>query len=434
MLKVIKIRLYPVDNQVVYINKLLGTSRFIYNKCLDYKIKEYEDNKKSVSFGELGKHLVSLKSEYEWIKDVHSKVLQQSLINLNMASNNYFTKLKSGEVAKTKSKLISEFNKKGKEIKWDRVNDVCKPKFKSKHDTKQSCRFPVDAISGVKGNRINIIRDLKDINFKCSRKDEKFLNKNQDKIKSATLTKTKSGNYYFSVLIDRPNKMIKKPTNQIVGIDLGVKDFIVSSEGATFENIKIKRNNQDKLNKLHRELSRKKKGSINREKTRIKLSRSYEKINNQKEYYLHSVVNQLLGENQTIIIEDLNVRGMLKNHKMARSIQELSLYRFKEILTYKAKWYGREVITIDRWFPSSKLCHCCGYKNDELTLNDREWVCPDCGVIHDRDLNAAINIRNEGQRIKIGMSCPELTPTESSSLESRRSRNDQVKSHEKVLL
>ena len=238
------------------------------------------------------------------MKESHSKVLQQSLINLETAYKNFF---KSG----------SGF-----------------PKFKSKHQN-QSCRFPVDAISGVKGNRINIINALKDIHYKCSSSDEKYLNKNQSAIKSGTLSKTKSGNYYFSILIDRPNKTIENTDSHIIGIDLGIKDFIVSSEGTRYENLKSKRLNKNKLARLHRELSRKKKGSNNRNKARIKLSKTYEKLNNIKEYYLHSITNQLLSENQTIVIEDLNVKGMLKNHKLAKSIQELSLNRFKTILRYK---------------------------------------------------------------------------------------------------
>ena len=251
-------------------------------------------------------------------------------------------------------------------------------------------------------------------------------------IKSATLTKTKSGNYFFSILIDRSNKKLNKPKNNVIGIDLGIKDFIVSSEGTKYENLKIKRTNKHKISKLHRELSRKQKGSSNKNKARIKLSKLYEKLNNQKEYYLHSITNQLLSENQTIVIENLNVKGMLKNHKLARSIQELSLYRFKEILKYKAKWYDREVIEVDRWFPSSKLCSNCGYKNKELTLKDREWICPECNSLLNRDLNAAINIKNEGMKIKIGMSLSELTPLESKSLDPLRIRNQMVKSYEMV--
>jgi len=396
MLKAIKIRLYPTDNQQLYINKLIGSSRYVYNQCLNYKINEYSLWNNTTGIKDTGRHLTELKQTKEWLKESYSKVLQQSLINLETAYKNFF---KSG----------SGF-----------------PKFKSRHQN-QSCRFPVDAISGVKGNRINIINQLKSIHYKCSSSDEKYLNKNQDLIKSGTLSKTKTGNYYFSILIDKPNKIIEKTANHIVGIDLGIKDFIVSSEGTRYENLKSKRLNHNKLARLHRELSRKKKGSKGREEAKIKLSKTYEKLNNIKEYYLHSVINQLLSENQTIVMEDLNVKGMLKNHKLAKSTQELSLNRFKTILRYKAEWYGREVIEVGRWFPSSKLCVACGYRNQELELKDRTWVCPECGVVHDRDLNAARNIRDEGIRIKIGLSSPELTPQEEKTLGFRRMRKENVK-------
>ena len=399
MLKAIKIRLYPSQDKTIYINKLLGTSRFIYNQCLNYKITEYESTKKSTNLGETGKFLTSLKSSNEWIKESHSKVLQQQLINLERAYKNFF---KNG----------SGF-----------------PKFKSKHDNNQSCRFPVDAISGINGNRINIINALKDIHFKCSVKDEKYLNKNQSQIKSGTLSKTKSGNYYFSILIDRPNKVIEKPKNELIGLDLGIKDFIITSEGQTYENLKSKRNNQVKLSRLQRQVSKKQKGSKNKEKARLRLAKTYNKLNNIKEYYLHSITNQLLSENQTIVIEDLNVSGMLKNHKLAKSIQELSLNRFKTMLMYKAEWYGREVIQVSRWFPSSKLCNCCGYKKNDLVLKDRTWLCPECNTSHDRDINAAINIKNEGYKIKIGLSSPESTHQESKTLVPHRMMKEIVKNN-----
>lgn len=389
MLKAIKIRIYPTDNQEVYINKLLGTCRYIYNNLLAFKKQEYKEKQNNISFAQLGKKLTQLKTENEWIKESHSKVLQQSLIDLDKAYKNFFKE------------------KKGY------------PKFKSKKD-KQSCRFPIDAISGINGNRINIINPLKDIHYKCSRKDEKYLNRYKDNIKSATLTKTKSGKYYLSILIDGSlTKELSQPTNQFIGIDLGIKDFVITSNGETYDNIKIKRNNEKKLTKLHKELSRKQKGSNNRNKAKIKLAKAYEKLNNIKENYLHSIVNQLLNENQVIIMEDLNVKGMMKNHKLAKSIQELSLYRFKEIMKYKAKWFDKTIIEIDRYFPSSKLCSSCGYKNDDLTLKNREWVCPQCGQTHNRDINAAVNILNEGIRIykeKIGLSSPELTLVENTTL------------------
>jgi putative transposase len=394
MLKALKIRLYLNDEQMDYVSNLLGTSRFVYNQLLAFKIREYNENEHSVSFGELGKKLVDLKSEFEWIKNSHSKVLQQSMINLEQAYKSFF---KNGNGF---------------------------PKFKSKKDSKQSCRFPSDAISGLNGNRINIIRQLKDIHFKCSKSDEKYLNKNQDKIRSATLTKTKSGKVYLSILIDKPNKELVKPINDVIGIDLGIKDFIVTSNGESFENIKIKRNNKHRLAKLHRELSRKEKGSKNREKSRIKLAKLYEKLNNVKQNYLHQVSNQLLNDNQVIVIEDLNVKGMMQNHKLARAIQELSLFTFKSMLTYKSNWYDRDIIEIGRFFASSKLCNNCGYKKDDLTLKDREWICPSCNVNHNRDYNAAINILKEGKRIlnikeNIGLSSPKLTPLESKSIDPR---------------
>jgi len=386
MLKGIKIRLYLNKEQEAYVNQLLGTYRFVYNRSLAYKIEQYRVEKKSVGFGELGRKLVELKSEYPWMRESHSKVLQQSIIDMNKAYDAFFRKQNSF------------------------------PKFKSKHDNNKSCRFPSDAISGLRGNRINIIKNLWNVHFKCSRADQGFLNKNQDKIRSGTLTKTPSGKFFFSILID-DNRIKSLPDNDSeIGIDLGIKDFIVTSDGTKYENIKIRRSNEKSLKRLHRKLSRRNKGSKNRNKARVKLARKHEKLNNIKQNYLHHIANQLLSENQTIAIETLNVAGMVKNHKLAKSIQELSISRFISILEYKASWYGRSVVKVDRFFPSSKLCSECGNKNNDLTLKDRNWTCPECGADHDRDLNAAKNILMEGKRI-IGLSSPELTPLESSSLE-----------------
>ena len=409
MLKGIKLRIYPNQDQIIYISRLLGSCRFVYNNVLAYKIEKYGADKTSVSLYDTCNYLVALKKNenLSWLKESHSKVLQQTLFNLDNAYSNFFR------------------NSKGF------------PKFKSRKDNHQSCRFPKDAIGKIKGNRINIIRPLKDVHFKCSIRDEKYLNKYFEQIKSGTLTKTKSGKYYFNILIDSSeyiNKNIIKNSesvkDKLIGIDLGIKDFIITSENERFENIKSIRNNENKLKRLQRELSRKqllktgefkfnkkynkdveiKRPSKNREKARIKLAKFHEKLANKKENYLHNVVNKLLSENQTIVIENLNVSGMMKNHKLAKSIQELSLFRFKEILKYKAEWHDKEVIMIDRWFPSSKLCSCCGFKNVDLVLKDRSWTCPECGEKHDRDLNAAINIKQEGLRllsIKISSSVPQ---------------------------
>lgn len=382
MIQAIKIRLYPNKIQEDYISKLLGSSRFVYNQCLSYKIQEYNKNKKSVGFSEIGKYLIKLKDENNWLRESHSKVLQQSLINLVQAYKSFF---KNGNGF---------------------------PKFKSKKNYKSSCRFPSDAISDIEGNRISIIKQLKSIHFKCSKKDEIYLNKNKKMIKSGTLTKTKSGNYYFSILIDREIDRELEKSVKVEGIDFGVKDFIICSDGSKFENIKIRNNNESKIKKLNQKLSRKI-GQKNREKCRVKLAKFHQKLNNKKEYYLHQVVNKLLNENQVIIIEDLDVTGMLKNRCLSKSIQELSLNKFKTILNYKAQWYNRDIIQIDRFFPSSKLCSNCGFKNSFLELKDREWNCPSCNENHERDFNASKNIKKEGLRLlNVGLNSPELKPLE----------------------
>ena len=380
MLKAIKIRLYPTENQQNTINKLLGCCRLVYNCCLDRRNKIYEETKESGSLSKSYNYFCEMKEmeEYSFLKtDSHSKVIQQSLRDQDVAFKNFFTK---------KSKF---------------------PRFKSKKDNKQSCRFPKDAIMGVKGNRINIIKTLKDIHFKCSHKDESYLNKNQGLIVSATLTKTCSGKYYFSVLIDKPHEVRFNKTDNIVGIDLGIKDLIITSNGEKFENKQFYRKQENKLKKLNRKFAKTQKDSNNHQKIRFKIAKLNEKIKNQRLWYIHHIVNQLLNENQVVVMEDLNVRGMMQNHKLAKSIQDVSFCELKRILEYKASWNDKQVIFIDRFYPSSKLCSDCGYKKDDLQLSDREWVCPECGVVHDRDINAAVNIMNEGKRI-IGLSSPEF--------------------------
>jgi putative transposase len=213
-------------------------------------------------------------------------------------------------------------------------------------------------------------------------------------------------------LIEIPNKLKKilSTTNNSIGLDVGIKSFITDSNGKEYENIKTIRNNEIKLKKLQRSISNKKLGSNNRNKARIKLAKFYEKLNNKKQFYLHQVTNDIIKDNQLICIEDLNVKGMMKNHCLAKSIGELSLFAFKTILGYKCDWYGRDLIEIDRYFPSSKLCNCCGEKNENLTLSVREWKCVKCDTNHNRDHNAAINIKNEGTRLfNIGLNSPEFT-------------------------
>jgi putative transposase len=394
MLRAIKIKLYPNKNQENYISSLLGSYRFVYNQCLALKKEKYTEGGLNYGLKELGNFFhqeLTKKEEYYWLKEHNTKVLKQSVVNLLDSYKRFF------------------------------VNSAGFPKFKSKHDNQHSCRFPLEAISkknDYSSYKISLTSELKNIKFSCSEKYSNYLHKHKNNIKSATLTKTKTGKYFLSILID--GDLIKNknnPNNDFIGLDLGIKDFIVDSKGNSFENIKIKRNNQNKLSKLHKNLSKKQKGSKNKEKARIKLAKVYEKLNNKKENYLHHITNKLLNENQVIVIENLNVRGMMQNHNLAKSIQELSLYRFKEMLKYKAEWYGNHILEIDRFFPSSKLCNCCGSKNENLELKDREWTCAECGVEHIRDFNAAVNIEKEGRRLlnnKIPIRCGKFTPLDSS--------------------
>ena len=375
MLKAIKIRIYLTAEQVDFINKQLGCCRFVYNNCLAFRKDSYQNEHISVSSSAAVKHITSLKKDNEWLKDVHSKVLQQSVRDMNQAYDNFF-------------KLHKGF-----------------PKFKSKHDNRQSCRFPKDAFIGVRGNRIDLIKVLKDIHFKCSRNDERYLNRNQDKVKSITLSKEPNGKFYLSVLIDKPLRQVPQ-SSSMVGLDLGIKDFAVTSDGQVIENIHFKKNEESRLKRLQRQISKKVVGSKNREKARLRFAKLNEKIRNRKLNFLHDVTNHLIDENQVIVMEDLNVKGMVRNHKLAESISEVNWGEFRRILTYKAAWHGRQLVFIDRFYPSSKRCNHCGYIYKELTLKDRQWVCPECGSLIDRDYNAALNILEEGERI-IGLSSPE---------------------------
>ena len=372
MLKSIKIRIYPNNVQKEFISKQMGCCRLIYNKLLDYKKAQYEQNKQSVSWSQLGKYLTNLKKqdEYLFLNDVYAMCLAQTMQDLLKAYDNFFKQHKGY------------------------------PKFKSKKDFKQSCRFTNYIFRGKKkinGNRITLIKQLTNILFKCSRKEEIYLNHNEKYIHSVTLTKTSTEKYYLSILIDY-NIIQKQKLDTVIGLDLGIKDFIVDSNGNRYENKHFYKNQEKKLKKLQKQFSKKQKGSKNRNKVRIKLANIYEKITNQRNTYLHQITSKLVNENQVICIEDLNVKGMMQNHKLAKSIQELSLFEFRRQLEYKCKWHGRQLIVIDRFYSSSKTCYNCGYIYKDLKLSEREWICPHCGKLIDRDYNASLNILDEGLR------------------------------------
>lgn len=408
MLKGIKIKLYPTKIQTAYINRLLGCYRLVYNQCLANKINAYKEDNTNLGLSQLGNYFhneLTKSEELSFLQEHNTKVLKQAIRNMLQAYSNFF----------------------------QQNNHFGFPKFKSKKDNTSSCIFPIDAISkrnNYLSGKLTLTKELKDLHFRCSDKYKNYLNKYKDGIRSATLSRNTCGEYFLSILVDSDEILTKPKTDNVIGIDLGINDFIVTSDNTKFPNIKLIRNNEVKLKKLHKSLSKKKVGSSNRNKARLKLAKFHQKLSNIKQNYLHEVVNTLVNENQVICIEDLNVSGMLKNHNLAKSIQELSLNDFKRILDYKCDWYGRYLITIDRYYPSSKLCSKCGFKNDDLTLKDREWTCPHCGIVHDRDYNASLNILYEGLRLYseiIGSRTSELTLVESSSLEHSLKQEDESK-------
>lgn len=376
MLKAIKIRLYPNKTQENKLNSLLGSYRFVYNQCLSFKKQRYESEKLNTNLSDLGHYFhQNLRDEYEWLKEHNTKVLKQSIINLEQAYKNFF--------------------KQGKGF----------PKFKSKYD-EQKARFPQEAVSSKtfdeENTRLNLTTTINGLKFECSDRDKSYLYKNKVGIKSVTITKRKSGSFYATILIDGDllRQVNAQATRISVGIDFGIKSLLTLSDGSSIDNPKWIRSNEKQLKKLQKQLSKKQKGSNNRYKAKLKLAKKHEQIKNQKQDFLHNITIKIINENQVIILEDLNVSGMMKNHKLAKSIQELGLYEMRRQFEYKSQWYNRELVFVDRFFPSSKTCSCCGWKNNSLKLSDREFICEGCGLVIDRDENAAINIENEGLRLR----------------------------------
>ena len=376
MLRAIKIRLYPNKTQEQTLNKVLGCYRFVYNQMLALKQNAYKADKTNLKVTDLSKwfHGTLLKDEqYVWLKEQNTKVMKQAIRQMDDAYQKFF-------------KQHNGF-----------------PKFKSKKD-KQSALFPYEAISKrntFETRHISLTTPLKNIKFRCSDLYFSRLQKYNKNIRSATLSKTKSGNFFLSILIEMEDTELEKfeHTNEQVGIDLGVKDFVITSDGEVFENKHFFKKEEKQIKKLQRQLSKKVKGSNNRKKAQIRIAKLFERITNKKNAYIHYVANELLSYFDTIFMEDLNVQGMLKNHHLAKAIQEVGFYKFKETLINKALVNGKQIVFVDRFYPSSKTCSVCGYKKRDLRLSDREWVCPKCGTKHNRDINAAMNILLEGQRM-----------------------------------
>ena len=399
MLRGIKVRLYPNKEQQERLNQVLGCYRFVYNKTLELKKTAYDEDKTTLGLTDISKwfHGTLLKDEnYDWLQEQNTKVMKQSIRQMLDAYSKFF-------------KQHNGF-----------------PKFKSKKD-KQSALFPSEAISKrntFNERKITLTQDLKNIKFRCSDLYYKRLQDYKGKIRSATVSRTKSSNYFLSILIDIPQEELARfrRTKQCVGIDLGVKDFVITSDGEVFENKHFFKKQEKKVKRLQKQQSRKQKGSHNREKQRIRIARVYERLTNQKDAYIHSVVNALLSLYDLVCMEDLNAQGMLKNHKLAKAIQEVGFYKFKQILLDKASANGKQVVLVDRFYPSSKTCHKCGYVKKDLDLSDREWVCPICGERLERDINAAINILIEGLRI-IGVRSTEFTLADCPTMDDRSEMN-----------
>ena len=369
MNRAFEIRLYPNKEQEQKLCKTFGACRFVYNCTLYLKQKCYKENIQM----NIHQHLVN---ENPWLKEVEAKAIQQAEQNLDKAYKNWFNTLSH----KTKQKAKA-------------------PKFKKKHD-KQSYRTlqmrrDISKLCNKETRKI-MIPKIGLVSYRTGYDFEKYGITN---VCNITLKKSKTNKYFCSICCECEEPKKLKPNNFKIGFDLGLKDFLIDSDGIVIDNPRYFRKSQEKLAKEQRKLSHCIKGSNNYKKQKLKVALIHEKVKNQRKDFQHKVSSQIINENQVIVSEDLKPSNMIKNHKLAKSIADASFSSFYNMIDYKAKWYGRTYIKVGSFYPSSKLCNCCGYKNTTLTLADREWECPNCHTLLDRDKNAALNILEEGLKI-----------------------------------
>ena len=367
VIKGYKYRIYPTEEQKELINKTFGCSRFVYNHFLAMKIGLYKTEQESLSYNKCSSLLTELKKEREWLKEVDKFALQNSLKDLNTAYQNFF-----------------------REIQKNNTNQGF-PKFKSKKNNYKSYRtnFTNNNIElDFDNNKIKLPK-LKWIKCKMHREFT-------GKILSATISQVPSGKHFVSLNIECQHEELLETKNAI-GLDLGISDLLITSNGKTFQNNKLIYKYEKKLVKLQRQLAKKQKRSKNFYKQRIKIAKLHEKITNIRIDNLHKISSQIVKENQFIFSEDLNIKGMVKNPNLSKSIHDVSWSELTRQIQYKSEWNNRTYHKVDRFYASSQICSNCNYKNNKTkNLSIREWTCPECGTNHNRDINASINILNQG--------------------------------------